>query len=176
MSLKELSRCLHGRVETPGDAFQPESGHAFRTRRRGKGNRLPKKIGEYKLLGPQKRTAALSEKDPGVLEATKSLVSASSNTCVVDSEVGNMHSGFVEIGSRREEWEDVLISVRSEKDLDCETAWTSRWLLHFRRIGRDVCRKYRTHSTAHQPTVITSIKKKPDSKPTFILAGMVPHR
>ena len=85
MSLEQLKLHLN-RQEVPcGDGYQPEGG-AETDKQQVKRTRPPKRLGEYKLLKPVRRAAALNEKDANALAATKTLTQSNSQsppTCIL---------------------------------------------------------------------------------------------
>lgn len=72
MDFQDLCRCLNRRGETVGDGFQPEDGDSGPSGK--KKHRPPKRIGQYRLMKPKRRTASLKETDADVLEATRKLM------------------------------------------------------------------------------------------------------
>ena len=73
----------------------------------------------------------------------------------------------------REEWEDILVSVRSDKEMDCESAWSCRYTIRYFVFSSRTSLMFlsRTHSTQHQPSLIVSTRRA-QTKPATITAGL----
>lgn len=73
-------------------------------------NPLPKRLGPYKLMKPEPKAVSFKNKDKKAMKATKRLLTQPKSS-----------------SNGREEWEDILISVKSQTPLDCESCWSSRY-------------------------------------------------
>eukprot|EP00210_Caulerpa_lentillifera_P001053 g1016.t1 len=102
MTMEELAMQLSNRNRVKNEDFLGHPQSETNTK-------LPKRLGQYKLMKPKPKAVSFKNKDKKAMDATKRLATQANNG-----------------SSGREEWEHIFISVKSQTPLDCESSWSYR--------------------------------------------------